>query len=389
MLMKKSVLEDHKYLNYYGRVVYNFQSIKLSDFQNLFRKDELSLHGQVSRFVSKECDSILQAITLKNLIDKSIYSEIKTIGKEYICHSTYSNCFVFPKFTSNVESHTFSKNGLHIAYVGSLSSYSEIDFSCFDSLNNEHIKYIFSNGKKGSAIEINNDISLKLSQMTSLFLCETSRNPTSFLTIPMCLEISEKLYKFARHHKYELFQYTLNDLHQNSSIYNDIKDEQKKLLLKKDEENILKINAKIDRNFINTDNVTEKNYRDIEKSKIVKDVILIFFPLAIKNAVSASRYISKQINKFLKNDNLSHDYDEELGNVKDAKKLLSIEQSLVNMYKKHVLTNTHLEKLDLIYSDDIDYKYIIQEWFSIQIIDEDMLKTNAELIGKALDIIYF
>ena len=38
--------------------------------------------------------------------------------------------------------------------------------------------------------------------------------------------------------------------------------------LKKDEENILKINAKIDRNFINTDNVTEKNYRDIEKSKI-------------------------------------------------------------------------------------------------------------------------
>ena len=59
------------------------------------------------------------------------------------------------------------------------------------------------------------------------------------------------------------------------------------------------------------------------------------------------------------------------------------------MYKKHVLTNTHLEKLDLIYSDDIDYKYIIQEWFSIQIIDEDMLKTNAELIGKALDIIDF
>ena len=63
---------------------------------------------------------------------------------------------------------------------------------------------------------------------------------------------------------------------------------------------------------------------------------------------------------------------------------------VMGLEKAKVFLELHPElQAYLIYSDDIDYKYIIQEWFSIQIIDEDMLKTNAELIGKALDIIDF
>jgi len=151
-------------------------------------------------------------VILKRLIYKSIFCEIQLIGKKYICHSTYTNSFEFPNFASNIEDHYFSKNGLHIAKVGSLSSYAQIDFDCFNTLDNESIKYILTNGRSGTKIEVNNEVSCMMSQMVSLFLCETSRNPASFITIPMCLELGEFLFESIKDNEILLAQSFIEEI---------------------------------------------------------------------------------------------------------------------------------------------------------------------------------
>ena len=222
-------MEDQAVLNYISRLLYNYWSgskpkyskkspdgkeyfyigkkierFLINDKVKLFRENDDSLFGQVKRNFEHKCLHIREAITLKRLIDKSILQEIKTIGEENICHSTYTNGFIFSLFTSNIESHSFSKTGLHIAYVGSLSSYAQIDFNCFDTFSNTQIKNILIDGEEEDTLD--NVGSLKFSQMLSLFLCETSRNPTSFFTIPMCLELSEWAFEQFKKKRFEVFK---------------------------------------------------------------------------------------------------------------------------------------------------------------------------------------
>lgn len=411
-------MKDQIYLNYVGRFVYSFRNsshkpnkgepkpdgekyfpingkvkkFEVSIEENLFRKKEQKLYGQTDRSFEHEVEDIADAIILKRLIDRSIFYEIELIGEKNICHSTYTNSFKFRNFTSNIEDHYFSKNGLHITKVGSLSSYAQIDFDCFDTLNNNSIKYILTNGQYDKKIVVDNEISYKMSQMVSLFLCETSRNPASFITIPMILELSEWIYnlnKSIADEDQKIVSSLIESVHKNSNYYNEFIKE-KKLLEKKIaqkalnsiEENktkntLKKITIDIQEKFLDLSDIGG----DIPKSKIVKDFILNLFPLAIEKAVQGCRYINNIIsNKVTEEGRCYHRYDKDEGAVKEAKFILSIEKNLISMYKKYLEYN----KQD---TDDMltTFNDLAKEWYCVSIREPDKDDEELVLVGEALD----
>ena len=125
--------EEQAYLNYYGRIIYNYgiiisidqfpldvatikigqdgnnekfyvdgKEVYINETTNVFRNDLTSLPAQVIRCFSFDCENISQAIFAKKIVDRSILSEIirKNIsydilycpfGKIYIIFIKWSN----------------------------------------------------------------------------------------------------------------------------------------------------------------------------------------------------------------------------------------------------------------------------------------------------------
>lgn len=367
--------KDHSCLNYTGRVVYNYYipyvttggevhrswhhvktsnkqiNIKLGSKDNVFRVDNDSkLHGNAERSFSIRVQKISDMIIAKRWVDKSIIKEIELLG-DTISSVTYSNSFSLGSLvTSNIETHYFSKGKCHIAYVASLQSYSCIDFTCFDSINNGSMQRILIGQDKN----VDNVMSVQLSQIISIFFCETSRNPSAFLTVPMCLELADKIYSLR--HDEQKTKDTLHEIHNVSSTYQKLLEEQQKPNISPQEK------AKITKEISQFIDLTT-DISTTPKSKVVKDVILSLFPLAMKNAVQASREISMHINAILQKKNVSnidkldHKYDTSIrGSLSDAKKFLKLENTLIQQYKKHVLAD-----------QDINYNTIVKDWFDIDI----------------------
>ncbi|WP_425360635.1 hypothetical protein [Candidatus Tisiphia endosymbiont of Ceraclea dissimilis] len=361
--------KDHSCLNYTGRVVYNhyvpqrtysvpyevhkrLHCVKTSDKRidiqlgyehNVFRVSDYSgLHGNADRSFSIRVPKISDIIIAKRWVDKSILKEMELLGDNISC-VTYSNTFGLGAIaTSNIENHYFSKGKCHIAYIPSLQSYSSMDFTCFDSINNASLQEILTVKNKN----IDGIVSLQLSQIISLFFCETSRNPSAFLTFPMCLELAEKIYSFLRYHDEQRAKDALNEIHNASANYQRLSAEAGGTLL-----------------FVDTTN----SLASILKSAIVKDVILSLFSLAMQNAVQASREISIHINAIFQQrdvaniDELNHKYDTRIrGSLADAKKFLKLENTLIEQYKKHVLQNQDPDQ-------NINYNMIVKNWFDIDI----------------------
>lgn len=415
-------MKDQVVLNYMGRIIYNYYATEkpqkkskspdgeeyfsingeiirfvINEHLNIFRQIESSLFGEVNRSFDYPCTNIREAITLKKLVDKSIIGEIGIIGIENVCNSTYTNSFKFSKFTSNIESHFFSKKGLHIAHVGSLSSYSQIDFSCFDTFDNNQIKSILINTKE---VNIDSPESLKLSQMISLFLCETSRNPASFFTIPMCLELGEWAFNQYQNKKIEELKEFIHKVHKKSIFFMEKLENAQKAKkvnediindkdskdgdVKKAERSIVKAETDMKELFI-----IDVESQPITKGKLVKDIVMNLFPLSMENAVQASRYISNRINEMLKKEQtqgeLYHHYDLGMGSIKDAKKLLAIESTLIDIYKEYLMG----DKIGIEQKFDFGIPFnISQEWFGITYSEDEFKDQDIsciELIGKALD----
>ena len=410
--------QNQAWLNYMGRVIYNYWKFEkqftskepngdtlfliggeVTEFfvnkkVNLFRESENTLYGEVKRSLMYKVQDIADAITLKRLIDRSIVSEINIIGEENICDSTYTNCFVFPKFTSNIEDHYFSKNGYHNTHIGSLSSYVHIDFTCFNLITNNQIQFILTNGIKGNQIIIDNEISIKMSQMISLFLCETSRNPECIFTIPMCLELAEVICNLLSSKKFKDCKAILKDIHYHSESYQKIFKKKNKLTqdiqaikkqkndAKDKQSELLKIT-----NEMNIEEITEL----FPKSKIFKDVILNLFPMSINKSVQGSRRISNILNKKLKScakyANIYHLFDSKWGSGSDGRKLLTVEKTLIKMYRKHVLKQVIDKQLTQKQCFDI-YNELAKNWFNISFEESDQdLKQHVEcveLIDEAL-----
>lgn len=397
-------LSDQSIYHYLGRMLYN-NNIDRDKKINIFRENFDTNFADIERMKYFKCANILDAIFFKSLVDISIVNEIDIVGKENICNATYANVFYFynSKFSSNVENHYFSKRGLHVAHIGSLSSYSQIDFSCFNTINVQDIKNVFL-GK--NIITKDDGKSLHLSQMISIFLCETSRNPTSFFTIPMCLEISEYIYKLIYEFKdKKTFSTIVEEIHKLGICFSEKKKENKtlqeekfivqdeinnlsKLLFRSDnQEKKLKklekelkdidISLKKSSKYIN-DTFINVNDDKLEKSKITKDVILNLFPLSIESAVPASRYIAQKINEKLKNvKKLLFSYDYDNGSLNSAKIILTIEQNLIAIYNKYIP-----QKKSKIISDGYQ-NIILSEWYNIAEI-EDLGQKCVGLIDEAI-----
>lgn len=242
--------KDHSCLNYTGRVVYNYYipygtrsraheihkswhrvktsnnsiHIELGSRKNVFRVDQSSkLHGNPDRFYSIKVDKISDMIIAKRWVDKSILKEIELLGNS-ISSATYSNSFSLGSLAvSNVEMHYFSKHKLHVTHIASLGTYSSMDFTCFDAINNTSMKSIFI----GQNQNVDDVVSVHLSQIISIFFCESSRNPSAFLTIPMCLELADKIYSFLSNDE-QRTRNILHEVHNVSSTYQKLLEEQQK-----------------------------------------------------------------------------------------------------------------------------------------------------------------
>lgn len=389
--------KEQTYLNYAGRLIYNYKCYystnseyrkqnnsnnvvlvkttgakpvhTFNESYSVFRVNDSDLHGTVGRCFSYTGLNIKDCIIAKRYVDQSILYEIGILG-DSICHSTYANSFTISRVTSNVENHCFSNRQSHLAIVGSLSSYAAMDFTCFDLINNQNLQS-FLTGKDNSGW-INNDISLCLSQLMSIFLCETSRNPSAFLTVPMCLELAEKINSLSPVQR----SVALKQIHDASENYKDLLEKKTQAMRHGKSDEVKKIDKEIKSKFID-DNV---DMSTVLKSEIVKDVVLSLFPLAMLKAVSASREISIQINAKLqqeeKLDGLQHLYDNKDGSANDLKKFLKLENALIKQYKEHVLS-----QLD----QDVDYKKIVKNWFDCDIEYQDDV---CNVIGNTFDSLY-
>lgn len=67
-----------------------------------------------------------------------------------------------------------------------------MEFNCWSVLDNNKIQTIFK-GKEDTFISYKEKYAL--SQVISLFACESSRNPTTYITAPMILELAENKIK--------------------------------------------------------------------------------------------------------------------------------------------------------------------------------------------------
>jgi len=73
---------------------------------------------------------------------------------------------------------------------------------------------------------------------------------------------------------------------------------------------------------------------DTDKSEIIKKFILDYFPMVMKNATSASRHISNQINKFENCEEFAHEYDNGRADINDAEKLNERTLKLIKKWDK-------------------------------------------------------
>lgn len=344
------------YIYYLGRYIYNLNYYKYNwnlDYINIFREVKFKKITDVKKSVLVNCNNISQAIEWNKIIGYSILSELDIVGDK-ICNFGYVSIFNINNCYTNPETHYFTINNLHVSKIETLPSYEKIDFSCWNGITNKRIKELL----KGSDIS-NDEEGIALSQTLSLFLCEASRNPVSFITAPMCFELSE---------------------YWSDRIKQDI-------LLFYNEKRIIKKDYPIYLNYY-------QNIFDLELSKLTEEdrvildynivdqtvrssIIINFFPMVIEKAVAASRHISTQLNIILekyKKSNLKHLYDYTLGSESDALKLICKEKELLSEWKKYI-------------SDDIIKSTfnIMNSWYDIKINDIDL--PDETLIGEIFDFI--
>jgi len=217
-----------------------------------------------------------------------------------------------------------------------------MDFSCWSNINNERIQNILGGRQQIKS----DDESIVLAQTVSLFLCESSRNPSSFLTAPMCLELSEHLFNNPKYIN-DILSVDSSEKYYKAKKINSTSEEIKKI-----EEEYKKINKE-------------------SKAEILKYIMLDYFPMAMEGAVNASREISIEINHQLStNSVLRHTYDKKSGGLKEAKELLRIENKVINAWHK--------------IESDKDYTKLIRNWYNIDFTLTNTDYIQIDTIGEAL-----
>jgi len=196
--MKKRYSIEQKYLDCCGRYIYNSQDDNDEDPENIFRDNDEDNFASVKRNINIECASIKELIKQQKTVNKSLKLELERqqeLSDEYDkkYSSSYSVSFKFESFSTNSENHLINTrsgdtHGYRLSKIGTLGTYENIQYTCWDGIDITKLKKVL----KGKDAEIDEQEALSLSQIVSLFVCESSRNPSTFLTAPMCLELAEK-----------------------------------------------------------------------------------------------------------------------------------------------------------------------------------------------------
>lgn len=315
--MSKRYKAEKKYLDCCGRYIYNSQDDGTS-FENIFRGTVTAKFAAVNRNINIKCASIKGLIKQQKIVDESLKLELETQKELSDLHekkysSAYSVSFQFKSFSTNSENHLLNTrpnddHGYRLSKIGTLGSYESIQYTCWDAIDNEKLIKILNNKR----VKVDEEEALALSQIVSLFVCESSRNPSAFLTAPMSLELAENE-----------FNNKTTELEQKvKSLRDKTKTKSVKAQLKQytDELEELKSN----------------------KSEIIKNFILEYFPMAIEKAVSASRHNSNEINE-MDIKEFTHKYDNGRAGVSHARKLESKTLKIIekwdseegNTIKKH------------------------------------------------------
>jgi hypothetical protein len=188
-----------------------------------------------------------------------------------------------------------------------------MEYICWDSLsNNERLCEIL----KGTIQVNSHKEAYACSQILSLFTCETSRNPSCFITAPLTLELAEKEYTSA-----------------------------------------------------------QKKHKNIDRKLTIKNFVNDNFPPVIDKAVQASRHISNLKNQEYKDEKESifyHKYDNGRSSIADSRLLQNKTEKLIDKYTKSKTQDYFCELLNQISKNwyDIDVQQLLNMDGSIEVTGE-------------------
>jgi hypothetical protein len=339
-----------------GRKIYNCQSIK-NDFKDFYSDfiGNLETGELLSRNIEIKCSSIKDMIRNQRLIDISLCNHLKTMEEhakkdDFIYKDSFSISYKFPNFISNIEIITLntstSGKPYRMSEIKTLGAYSNMEYNCWDVLDNNKIQTIF----KGKKEVISYKEKYALSQVISLFACESSRNPTTYITAPMVLELAEneigKIQNIKNHYKIE--EITTEEINNHIVDLYKIKD---RMLYLQNYKCKYKTTNEID------NEIEHFKYLYVtDKSTIIKDCFFRLFPMAIDKAVSGSRTISDKLN-LEQNDQYLHQYDYGRANINKEQELKE--------------KNNNLKKL---WGDAFPNRKVtdlVQDWYDIELIGSE------------------
>ena len=249
-------------------------------------------------------------------------------------------------FISNIESVVLNTSSTEKPYrsskVATLSAYINMEHTCWNNINKQDIKQCFY----GKTIKNSIEKEYAFSQIISLFTCEGSRNPTTFLTAPMVFELAEHFYQNEeRENKKDLLIKLSCEIRQDNYLTEKEREEKEMLFDKYIEQiGILK-----------------------DRALTIKYCFINYFPMAIKDAVPASRHTSLIINEAINNvndtqyklDNYYHQYDTGRPNVPKFELLTQKTSELFAIWSKEVLGQEELSEQSLI--------DLTRDWYNIEL----------------------
>lgn len=362
-------------INRLGRKIYNYQSepYDTDDFY-YSRIVDKNTGKLLSRQIEIKCLSIKCLIKYQRLIDNSLCRYLETMSlnakkDDFKYSASFSISYKFPNFISNIESIILGTSTTDKPYRTSenktLNAYSNMEYTCWNSIDNKKIQFIFH----GKYLDnLSNKEEHAFTQVISLFATEASRNPTTYITAPMVLELAENFYysldgqverensrenqkillsKLCSKYNNEYLP-TLQKLKQQCKTEKEYNDKFAKL---QNSEEIIYLEKEINR----SSNIIEMLN---SKALIIKDYFFNLFPMAIDKAVSGSRVTSDKLNKAPDNlDNkYSHQYDFGRPNINKEKELEEKNNTLKQLWED---TFPDREITDL-----------VKDWYDINLVGE-------------------
>lgn len=288
--------------------------------------------------------------------EQKTYTESYSITAKFV--TTHDNII----FASQVEciklSATENKNPYRVSEIKTLpaekegiggASYKNIKYQCWEYIDNNILKAVLK-GNLSKPLEYDECISC--SQIIAMLLCETSRNPVSYITAPMVLDLIqywitnyknlipkiEKLFKLQYsidivsrdEYKGEFVPSFINLWGGKTSLLDKYHKTQNKY---KENDSIAYSFFKVFYHKAKLDDL----YIIEDKSKIVSVFINNLFPMVMEGAVSVSRHITNLLNDNVDGDKVAIKHYYDLGTPRTGEKLVDFikqEKILVTLWSQ-------------------------------------------------------